>query len=152
MPKTSTALEVRPCEPEALERVIEWLPLESSRAEVRWRVLLDGSNAIAYDGDEPIAAGGFQLVNRGVGEVWLALTPYARLRFRAVYRAILTWMQEQAAAYRIHRFQTITPASAAPAQRLLLHLGFDYEATLKQFGADRSDWYMYAMVKGGLNE
>jgi hypothetical protein len=141
--------DTRPLTPDDLEAILPYVALESDRAAIRWRVLLEGPNTAFLIDGRVVAAGGFQLHNLGTAEPWLATTPEGRANFRPLYRAIVAWLIEQIEAWRLHRLQAIVRCDDEKARVLLEHLGFTYEGTARQFGPDRADWYVYAWVRRG---
>jgi hypothetical protein len=140
--------ETRPLEPDDLEPILQHLAQEYERGAVRWRVTEgQGPNtAFVIDG-HVVAAGGFQLCHAGMADPWLVVAPRGASHFRPLYRAIVAWLAAQINAYGLHRLQAGVRADDRKAIVLLQHLGFHYEATMEQFGPDRSHYYLYAWVR-----
>jgi hypothetical protein len=139
--------ETRPLQADDIELILPHLALESERAAVRWRVQMEGPNTAFLIDGQVVAAGGFQLHNLGTGEPWLVITPEGKQYFRPLYRAIVSWLIDQVEVWRLHRLQAIVRHDNAKALTLLIHLGFEYEGTARQFGPDRADYYLYAWVR-----
>ena len=140
-------VSTRPMTTDDLPAVLPYAATDVDRTCITWRLEMLGPNTVFLIEGQLAAAGGFQLHHAGVGEPWLVVAPQGRRYFRQLYRAIVRWLAEQIEQQGIHRLQAITRFDDVKAVCLLVHLGFTYEGTLRQFGPDLADWTCYGWVK-----
>jgi len=108
-----------------------------SDLQTSWTVLDDNSMIIG--------CGGFRLHWPGVFEAWLSSKTYKDFyanRFQA-YRFIRTRIEKLEA----RRIQATIVTDQPTHVNLIRHLGFKYEATMRKYGPDGKDYYLFALIK-----
>ena len=103
-----------------------------------------GPAITAYRGPDLVACGGFLIHYPGVAEAWMmtsALAPRYGLSLFAAARELTTQMFDFA---RCHRIQAAVHTEFAAAIRFVERLGFVREGTMRHYGPDNTDYYLYA--------
>lgn len=101
-------------------------------------MLLDGEVLCAY---------GIYIHWHHVGEGWVLCAkeveehPY--IVSKMFRQRLGQWIDE----YKLHRVQAMVNAGWHLAINMIKHLGFEYEGTLRKFGAGGEDFCMYALIK-----
>lgn len=97
----------------------------------------------AADG-EPVAMLGISHIHPGCGEAWLLATDrWQEVALSGTKLAI--WLR---GALNLRRIQVHTAAFHMQSHKWLSVLGFEHEATLREFGTGGEDFYLMAMVTG----
>lgn len=95
--------------------------------------------------DMPVAILGLTPDHEKSGYVWSLISKDAALRPKALHKqaiSVLNWMQD---ALGYERLSANTPANCS-GWRWLERLGFEREGTMVKYGADGSDYFLYARV------
>ena len=80
----------------------------------------------------------------GVGEAWVIFADEARKEPKQLVRTVRTYLNQHKPAF--HRLQALVKDAVPCSQRFVEMLGFVREATLPQYGPDKSDFIMYSKV------
>jgi RimJ/RimL family protein N-acetyltransferase len=95
--------------------------------------------------NEPLGVGGFRLINHTTAWCWVDLSEGAHKHIIATYRVIKEWIDTFAEAHKLRRLQAYVEEDFPEAIRMVEHLGFERESTMKNFIEDKS-CYMYARI------
>ena len=104
----------------------------------------------AHDGDETqgcftiLFSCGLQELHDGVAEAWAVLGEHAHL-YGNVGRTVRALLEPQLENY--HRIHATVRSNESKSIRFLEYLRFKREAWLEQYGADRHDHILYALVR-----
>jgi hypothetical protein len=91
--------------------------------------------------------GGIAQVWHGVGEAWTVLHKMAKNNPFGLTREVKRKHASIMDALKLHRVQCFCKTSDTMAGRWAEVVGFTYEATLPQYGFDRSDYDIYSIVR-----
>jgi len=91
----------------------------------------------------PLGIGAFKLINLFTAWCWLDTTKESRKHTPAVYRIMSEWMGIFTEEHGIKRLQAYVECDFPEAIRLVEHLGFKKESTMKKFMGDK-DAFMFA--------
>ncbi len=106
-----------------------------------------GHAVTACAGGAVVAIGGVVPLRSGVGEAWLVLAQPVNGHGTRLALACRTVLRRCAAELGLWRIQATALAANGPARQLLLALGFEPEGTLAQYGPNREDHVMFALVR-----
>jgi hypothetical protein len=90
----------------------------------------------------PMAVGGFRFINATTVWCHVDLTDSAGKSICKTYRVIRDWINEFAKEHNIKRLQAYVRSDFDKGKRLVEHLGFEYEFTMKNF-TEEGDADMY---------
>ena len=108
----------------------------------RWLVLTDEGH--------PIIIGGFTYLRPGVWQDWLISTPEAwTTHWRAASKLCRRMIDAMFEGDDTHRIQCVALADREAARKWYRILGYEFEGTLRRYGAHGEDAVMYARVKDG---
>ena len=93
-----------------------------------------------------LGVGGFRIINPVTAWCWLDMTHLAGSHIIAGYRVIKEWMDIFAKEHKIKRFQAYVRPDFEEAIRMVQHLGFEYEFTMKDFMPE-GDAIMYKKIR-----
>ena len=93
----------------------------------------------------PVAVGGFRFINATTAWCHIDLTDKAGGCICKVYRVIRDWIDQFAKEHGVIRLQAYVREGFDKGERLVEHLGFEYEFTMQDFTAE-GDAYMYRKV------
>lgn len=98
--------------------------------------------------DKRVAAvGGVARIWPGLAEGWVVASPLARTSPVALTKAAIRGIAYTMQSLHLHRLQAHVKTSDKRAVRWAEFLGFKREGTLAKFGADGSDYDVYAMTR-----
>lgn len=106
-----------------------------SKGSAAYCLLVDG---------EPVFAGGIVNLEWNRGEVWIAPTPFFKQHVKTCFRILKEKLPEIAIRGKFRRVQAT--CTTAVSEALFLHLGFEYEGTLKFFGPNGEACKMFSRV------
>ena len=98
---------------------------------------------------EVVACGGIDLMWKGVGEVWLMLTPETDKYPIGTYEIIRDGLDKIIKDNKLHRVQAYGRIGFDRAHTLFKHLGFKPEGMARKFTPDKVDCILYAKVSNG---
>lgn len=102
----------------------------------------DGINSVPT----PVFAGGVIILWPGVGEGWLHLSKWFELHPFSAFKIVRAQMHRIIDDYGLRRVQAPIH-SAMPANiRLVKHLGFSEEGTLRRWGPDGADYVLFSLI------
>lgn len=99
---------------------------------------------LIWDGETPVAAGGFLPQRRGVMRTWFIAPDESWRKHGKELEAIC---RDQIAAVLAHRVETVTLADRAEARAFYERIGLTFESTLRGYGANGEDAVMYVAVR-----
>lgn len=105
---------------------------------------IDFCYTLEHEG-KPLGIGGFRLINMTTAWVWTDWTSLAQNHLVIAYRTIKEWIDIFAKEHGIKRLQAYIEVDFPEAVRLVEHLGFYRESTMKNF-VDDKDAFLYAKV------
>lgn len=92
-----------------------------------------------------IACGGIMLLRTGVGQGWLAISRHAHNTYPLeLLRSIAMLGDVLIAEYHLHRLQGLVRPDFEAGEKLLEHLGFEYEGYMHAYTEEGQDRLMYA--------
>jgi hypothetical protein len=149
-------LEIRPCK---LSDLL-WLdvPDEQQRELARQRSViselgeefLSNFSRTMWKNRVPIACMGIIPLQKGVGEVWCAISLHGRTKYKhSVCSQIAEHLKWLLMSGEYHRIQMTARSGWKEANRFATFLGFSLEGELKQFSEDREDYKIYGRVADG---
>jgi len=97
-------------------------------------------------GGKIIACGGIDLWWDHVGEAWMLLTPYAVKYPVAVVRLTREFLGRLSEEMDLKRVQANIRVTDTVSFKFIELMGFKREGTMKSFGTDGTDYYMYGRV------
>lgn len=95
--------------------------------------------------DNPLAIGGFRLINSTTAWCWIDLSDKAPSHLRATYRVIKEWIDVFTQEHGIRRLQAYVETDFKEAIRMVQHLGFQWESNMRNFMGDK-DAFMYVKI------
>jgi len=93
----------------------------------------------------PLLVGGFRMITPTTAWCWIDVSKDGRKRIVKSYRVIKEWIDKFAKNHEIKRLQAFIRTDYPEAIRLIEHLGFEKESTMKDFFGDSSA-YMYVRL------
>ncbi len=105
---------------------------------------IDYMYTLEHEG-EVLGIGGFRLINPTTSWCWVDMTELAKKDIRTSYRVIKEWIDIFAKEHGLKRLQCYVETDFEEAIRMVQHLGFGYEFTMKSF-IDDKDAFMYVKV------
>lgn len=96
--------------------------------------------------DDVLAIGGVLIYQSGFGEAWIVCDKKIIEHSMVALRAIKNMVDGLIAEHKLHRLQATVKIDWFRAQRFLSFLGFEWEGTLRKYGPDQSDYFMYSRV------
>jgi hypothetical protein len=90
---------------------------------------------------------GINILWPGVGEAWAVFTESVNAIPIAFHRVMKRGLRTHFEALDLHRLHAVVAATDERAKRWIIALGFDREGTLREYGPNRADYIMYAMVR-----
>lgn len=96
--------------------------------------------------NQPLFCAGLYLVRPGVAELWWRGHPDVVRHPIEVVRTSKWYLEKGAAALKIWRAQAAVNAEWPAACRFAEICGLEREGTMRQFGPNREDFYMYARI------
>jgi hypothetical protein len=110
---------------------------------------LPGTHHIVWNGETPVAVGGFIPQRKGVFRTWF-IAPDATWatvgrEMTELCSEMLKNMLEDGLA---HRIETVTLADREEARAWYERIGLTYESTQRGYGSDGEDTVMYVAVRG----
>lgn len=93
----------------------------------------------------PLIVGGFRMITTTTAWCWIDLSDEAGKYIIQVYRVIREWINQFVKSHGIKRLQSFIRTNYPEAIRLVEHLGFEKESTMKHFFGDE-DAYMYVRL------
>jgi hypothetical protein len=107
----------------------------------------EGSAAYCLLADgNPVFAGGIVNLQWNRGEAWITPNDFFHRNVKTCFRILKKMLPEIAASKKFRRIQAV--CSANVPETLFLHLGFEYEATLKAFGPFGERCKMFSRIFG----
>jgi hypothetical protein len=108
------------------------------------RMLIDNGPAFAVLRDgAPVAAGGVMDDGRGKATAWSLLTPEAGPIMRTITRLVRGFFM----AGQWRRAEIMVRADHIEGWRWARLLGFEFEGTLRKWGADGADYHVFSIIK-----
>jgi RimJ/RimL family protein N-acetyltransferase len=123
------------------------LPSDTARDGVLARLHHPGLHLSVVAAGQLIACGGITLLWAGVGEGWFAGRLDLPRHRRGVARALRTWTPRLCELLGLHRLEASVRCDDARGVRLINWLGFQYEATRRQYGPAREDYHVYTRLR-----
>jgi hypothetical protein len=107
-----------------------------------------GPSWLLCDGEQPIAAAGFELIRRGVWQDWMVSTPeaWSAANWRGTTRYVRKVMGAMLEAD-AHRLQCVSLRSRIRAHEWYRVLGLRQEGVLEAYGVDGQDALMFARLR-----
>lgn len=96
------------------------------------------------EGDRPVACVGIVILWPGVAEGWAFVSQTVTRHRIAFLRHLILGLRKAELSHKLHRVQAVVNKDYAEGKRLVHYLGFFAEGTLYGYGADDSDYVMYA--------
>lgn len=95
--------------------------------------------------NKPIACGGVHIfdTNRGVGEAWVVCDRNINKYIKPFFEISAGFLNEVIKTYGLRRLQARVVVDFELGVQYVEHLGFKREGTMKKFGPDGDDFYMY---------
>jgi hypothetical protein len=103
---------------------------------------------VMTDKDEIIACGGVVLLWPGVAEAWALTSDLVAQYALAFHRISKVTVSSAIQFWKLHRVQAVVHSRHEVSQRWVKRLGFKREAILTRYGADQSQYIMYALLPG----
>ena len=100
--------------------------------------------ALEHEG-KILGIGGIRLINMTTAWAWVDITDCAGEHIIVGYRVIKEWMDILTKEKGIRRLQAYIDPDFPEAVRMIEHLGFEYEFTMKDF-LPNGDAYMYKRI------
>ena len=114
------------------------------RTEIKQLDAIDYIYALEHKG-KPLMVGGFRFVTPTTAWCWIDLSDELDGHLIPTYRVIKEWINEFAKDHEIKRLQAFVRTDFPEAEKMMRHLGFGRESTMKNFFGD-DDGYMYVRV------
>lgn len=105
-----------------------------------------GDSVTLMENGLPIGASGVVPVWPGVGELWALFSLSLRERPLLLYKQTLKALNQFQAGGNYHRLQAIVLKDFEASKRWLIHLQFQCEGLLREYGEDRQDYYRFARI------
>jgi RimJ/RimL family protein N-acetyltransferase len=105
---------------------------------------IDYCFTLEHDG-KPLGIGGFRLINLTTAWCWIDITDLANKHITVYYRVIKEWTDKFAEEHQLKRLQAYIECDFPEAIRMVQHLGFEWESTMKNFMGDK-DAYLYVRL------
>ncbi len=96
---------------------------------------------------EPLGVGGFRLINKSTSWCWVDISKRAGQNMIYGYRVIRDKIEEFCKEHNLRRLQSYVECDFKRAIRMVEHLGFERESTMKNFVGDK-DAYLYVKIIG----
>lgn len=106
---------------------------------------LPGEHFLFWDGETPVAVGGFIPQRPGVERTWF-LAPDSS--WKSCGQELTDMCRTILADKLAHRIETVTLADKAKARAWYERIGLTYESTLHGYGCNGEDAVMYVIVRG----
>lgn len=106
-----------------------------------------GNCWIGLNSDKPIIIAGIYLASQGVGQGWILMNLKCRKHTKRIVREIRKHITQVMDEKHIHRLQTLALAGNEKIGRFLEIIGFEKEATLRQFTKDKKDMELYTILR-----
>jgi len=118
------------------------------RNEAEWLEVAKKSIAytLLYD-DKILCCGGVCFYREGFGEAWILCSHGVEDHPLITVRAVKNVIEDIMKFCQVHRVQATVRCDWDRAQKFIEFLGFQKEGTLRQYGPDRSDYYMYSRIR-----
>ena len=107
---------------------------------------LRGTAVSIKKGDKIVGCAGVFEMWDGVGEAWSMFTDELRQCPYFLHRKTIKILNNMIESRKFHRVQSIVLSCDPVALKWIEHLGFKMENTMRQFGSDKSDHYMYVRL------
>lgn len=102
----------------------------------------------AMEDGHVIGAGGLIILWPGVGEGWMVVNKDAAQRHkRYAYEVVIEHLLKLASDLNLRRIQAHVDVNVPAAVKFAEQLGFQREGTMRRYGEDGSDHYLYAIVR-----
>lgn len=110
--------------------------------------LMTGPSWCIYDGNTPIAVGGFELVRRGVWQDWMVFTTaaWSPANWRGVTRYVRAAIEKMLET-EAHRLQFISLRSKIHVHKWYRVLKLRQEGVLEAYGVDGEDALIFARTR-----
>lgn len=113
-----------------------------------WKLVTEKSEACSFFfKGKWIFSGGILVHRAGFGEAWILCSKGAAAHPVGVFRVARDYLNTGFVLNRLYRLQAIVRCDWPQAQKFVKRLGFVKEGVLKKYGADQSDYIMYARVE-----
>ena len=94
---------------------------------------------------EILGTGGFRLINSTTSWCWLDMSDKSKKHIRTCYRVIKEWIDIFVKTHGLKRLQAYIEPDFEESIRMVIHLGFEYEFTMRNFIEDK-DALMYIRI------
>lgn len=95
--------------------------------------------------DKVLIIGGFRLINPTTAWCWTDWTHLSKDHIVVTYRVTKEWIDIFAKEHNLRRLQCYVETDFEEALRMVGHLGFEWESTMKNFIGDK-DAYMFTRI------
>lgn len=135
-----------------IETGVKEFNLKAQGTEELWELAREREkNGMCLTGvvnDEVVACGGIDLMWKGVGEVWLMLSPETDKYPIGTYEIIRDGLDKLIKDNKLHRVQAWGRIGFDRAHTLFKHLGFKADGIAPKYTPDAVDCILYSKVKG----
>jgi len=107
---------------------------------------LGESYTMSWD-NEILAVGGVVFYKPDFGEAWIACTRLIDMYPMAAFRAVKRLLDNLFDELGLNRLQATANCDRLKAQVFVEHLGFQREGRLRNYGPNKSDYYMYSRIR-----
>jgi len=97
-----------------------------------------------------IGCGGVAFPWMGMGEAWMCMDVEFKNHPKTAVKMCKAFLDDVYQACDMFRMQATIRADDGKLRKWIELMGFGLESRMKSFGPDRSDYLMYARVKGGM--
>lgn len=101
-----------------------------------------------FDEEIILAAGGCIFFWKGVGEVWMMISPQGRLKRVALYKAMNDFVNDCFIKYGFHRIQTSILTKHNEAHKCIMRMGFMPEGMMAHYGPRKENYIRYVKLAG----
>ena len=96
--------------------------------------------------DQLVACGGVTLLGWRRGEAWILLSPLFSKYPKSTYVTVKASLDGMIEDNNLRRVQAIVNPEFPAHSRFLKHLGFEYEGTLRSYGINAEDLFMFGRI------
>jgi hypothetical protein len=121
--------------------------LKDATADLRQAYFSRGSASLCLLANGvPVFAGGIVNLKWNRGEAWILPTPFFRSHVKTCLRELRDYIPSLAKQCGFRRIQATCVQGVSA--KLFMHLGFEYEGTMKHFGPNGETCSMYSRTMG----
>lgn len=142
------SIELVPFEPAHLDKIVGGCSvLFGSTKELAEAANIAGLAFTGMEHGEIVGSAGVMPLWPGVAESWVAIPILPLGVLREVCRLIRTRLPQLMAEKGLHRIQASIPLALPQASKFARIVGFTDEGSMPGFGADKSDYQRFSMVR-----